>query len=109
MFPVNLCILSELKSESVSEINRNSVRIEIGIGVRNEPEQSLLVTSFRHVSRVTALVPFHGAGNPHLEVRSWKLEFGVASLLMVGSGVQGFMGSWAQGFRLPTEKVTRNK
>jgi hypothetical protein len=40
MFPVNLCILSELKSESVSEINRNSVRIEIGIGVRNEPEQS---------------------------------------------------------------------
>jgi four helix bundle protein len=24
----------------VSEINRNSVRIEIGIGVRNEPEQS---------------------------------------------------------------------
>jgi hypothetical protein len=40
MIPVNLCTLSELKSESVSEINRNSVRIEIGIGVRNEPEQS---------------------------------------------------------------------
>ncbi|MDK2976822.1 MAG: hypothetical protein PWP06_1297, partial [Candidatus Marinimicrobia bacterium] len=35
--------------------------------------------------RVTALVPFHGAGNHHLEVRSWNLEFGVASLLVYQS------------------------
>jgi hypothetical protein len=51
MIPVNLCTLSELKSESVSEINRNSVRIEIGIGVRNEPEQSLTLWVVPYTTR----------------------------------------------------------
>jgi hypothetical protein len=41
---------------------------------------------------------FHGAGNHHPEVRSWKLEVGSGAQGLRGSRVQGFRGSGVQGF-----------